>query len=217
MRSPNNKLLPLVNADEVEPFAQSLILGLLNIVEKLTEVAKNPTKPHFNHYIFEVVGLSIKIACTNNPSAVSSFEPLFFPIFTNILIQEVVEFMPYVFQMLSFFLAQYQPVQGGSTMTKPPCIAPLVRLLQAYVRNCCPKIISMGKLKPMLGVFQKLIASRMNDHQGFNLLNLNALWAPLLQALVAVFELPEDESPAGAEHFVEIKEAAGYPHRPKAT
>lgn len=376
MRSPTNKLLPLVNADEVEPFAQSLILNLLNvfqfpgsaenefaikallrlfsllrervlpyfndllpkIVEKLTEVAKNPTKPHFNHYIFEVVGLSIKIACTNNPSAVSSFEPLFFPIFTNILVQEVVEFMPYVFQILSLFLEQYQPVQGGSSMTvpepymelfsfllmpplweKPPCIAPLVRLLQAYVRNCCPKIISMGKLEPMLGVFQKLIASRMNDHQGFNLLNylvlfadqsamspllkqiffllfqrltasrtikytrslliffsiftykygaqtfydmiesiqtnmfvmvveklfivdaqkvlgstdrktlavgitkllteldvfftnanLNALWAPLLQALVAVFELPEDESTEGAEHFVEIEEAAGY-------
>ncbi|XP_017461915.1 PREDICTED: exportin-2-like [Rhagoletis zephyria] len=40
--------------------------------------------------------------------------------------------------------------------------------------------------------------------------NMNALWAPLLPALVSVFALPEDESTEGAEHFVEIEKAAGY-------
>lgn len=371
MRDPNNKSLTLINAEEVTPYAQQLILGLFGvfhfpgsaenefaikallrlfsllrervlpffndllpkIVEKLTEVAKNPTKPNFNHYLFEIVSLSIKIACTNNASAVSNFEPLFFPIFTNILVQEVLEFMPYVFQILSLFLEQYQPSQAvpepymelfsfllmPPLWEKPACIAPLVRLLQAYVRNCCPQIISMGKLEPMLGVFQKLIASKSNDHQGFNLLNylvlfadpsamgplmkqiffllfqrltasktvkyvksllvffsiftykygaqaffdmiesiqvnmfamvvdklfiadsqkvtgmidrksvsigitkllteldvfftqvnLNALWELLLRTVIAVIELPEDESTEGDEHFVEIEEAVGY-------
>ena len=32
------------------------------------------------------------------------------------------------------------------------------------------QIISLGKIEPLLGIFQKLIASKANDHEGFNLL-----------------------------------------------
>lgn len=174
--------------ERVLPFFNDL---LPKIAEKLTEVSKNPSKPHFNHYLFETVSLFIKIACTNNPSAVSNFEPLLFPIFTNILVEDVQEFMPYVFQILSMFIEMYPPTQPvpepymelfayllmPPLWEKPACIAPLVRLLQAYIRNSCQKIVSMGKLVPLLGIFQKLIASKSNDHQGFNLLNYLILFA----------------------------------------
>ena len=49
-------------------------------------------------------------------------------------------------------------------------IQPLVRLIQAYVRLGPEQIISLGKIEPLLGIFQKLIASKANDHEGFNLL-----------------------------------------------
>ncbi|KAI2810344.1 hypothetical protein RDWZM_002654 [Blomia tropicalis] len=159
---------------------------LPKIAEKLNEVSKNPSKPNFNHCIFEIVGLSVRIACESNPKAVTSFEPIFFPIFQNILVQDVQEFMPYVFQIFSQFLEMYSNSNEAAPepylelfafllmpplWEKPPCIAPLSRLLQGYVRNCSKQIVSMGKLEPLLGVFQKLIASKTNDHLGFNILN----------------------------------------------
>jgi exportin-2 (importin alpha re-exporter) len=35
-------------------------------------------------------------------------------------------------------------------------------------------------------------------------------WAPLLQALIGLFELPEDESVPDDEHFIEIEDTPGY-------
>lgn len=37
-----------------------------------------------------------------------------------------------------------------------------------------------------------------------------ALWAPLLQSLVGLFELPEDGSVPEDEHFVDIEDTPGY-------
>lgn len=50
---------------------------------------RNPSKPHFNHYLFETLALSIKIVCSQTPEAVSSFEQALFPIFEAILQQDV--------------------------------------------------------------------------------------------------------------------------------
>ena len=49
-------------------------------------------------------------------------------------------------------------------------IPPLVRLLQAYVDKA-GRHIEPERISGMLGIFQKLIASKTNDHQGFYLLN----------------------------------------------
>ena len=35
-------------------------------------------------------------------------------------------------------------------------------------------------------------------------------WTPLLQALIGVFELPEDDSIPDDEHFIDIEDAPGY-------
>lgn len=40
------------------PFLADL---LPKLTEKLTLVAKNPSRPHFNHYLFETLSLSIKL------------------------------------------------------------------------------------------------------------------------------------------------------------
>ena len=53
---------------------------------------------------------------------------------------------------------------------RPANIKPLVRLLQAYVSRGPQQVVSTNKIEALLGVFQKLIASKTNDHEGFYLL-----------------------------------------------
>lgn len=50
---------------------------------------QNPSKPHFNHYLFESLCLSVRITCKANPATVSSFEEALFPVFTEILQNDV--------------------------------------------------------------------------------------------------------------------------------
>jgi exportin-2 (importin alpha re-exporter) len=53
---------------------------LPTLTEKLQLAAKNPTRPHYNHYLFESLSLSIRIVCKSQPQAVQTFETVLFPI-----------------------------------------------------------------------------------------------------------------------------------------
>lgn len=93
------------------------------------------------------------------------------------------EFIPYVFQILALLL-ELRPNQDISEpyMALFPCllspvlferqanIHPLNRLLQAFVSHGANHIIAQDKMSGLLGVFQKLIASKANDHEGFLLM-----------------------------------------------
>lgn len=168
--------------EAIIPYIPSLITQL---TEKLLAVSKNPSKPHFNHYMFESICLSIRITCRANPTAVGSFEDALFMVFTEILQNDVQEFIPYVFQVMSLLLEMHKNDIPSSYMALFPHllqpvlwersgnIPPLVRLLQAYLERGANTIASAAadKIPGLLGVFQKLIASKLNDHQGFYLLN----------------------------------------------
>ncbi|CAG9857406.1 unnamed protein product [Phyllotreta striolata] len=166
--------------DRIIPY---LNVALPKMTEKLQMVAKNPSKPLFNHYLFECFSLAIKIICKVNPTAVTSFEDILFPIFQGILQQDIQEFIPYVFQILSL-LMEHTP-QGALSdpyMQLLPCllapilwerpanISPLVRLLAAFATQAAPQIVLQDKVGGFLGVFQKLLASKSNDHEGFRLM-----------------------------------------------
>ncbi|XP_012275464.1 exportin-2 isoform X2 [Orussus abietinus] len=166
--------------ERVVPFLAEL---LPKLTEKLTIVARNPSRPNFNHYLFETLSLSIKIVCKTNPGAVSSFEQVLFPIFQGILQQDIQEFIPYVFQILALLLElQISPDVPEPYMALFPCllapilferqanIHPLNRLLQAFVSHGAHQIVAQDKTNGLLGVFQKLIASKSNDHEGFLLI-----------------------------------------------
>lgn len=312
----------------VIPFLGEL---LPKLTAKLSVVARNPSRPHFNHCLFETLSISIRIVCSADSNAVTSFEEAFFPIFQGILQQDIQEFVPYIFQILSLLLGQHK----SGTIPDPymvlfPCllapvlwerpgnIHPLVQLLQAFVRTGATQISASQKVSGLLGVFQKLIASKVNDHEGFYLLqtlveyfpdndlspymkqvfvllfhrlsssrttkfvkglivffcfyavkygassligmvdsiqsemfgrvlekviipdvqkisggverkiasvgiasllcdskemmdgSYSHFWAPLLQALIGVFELPEDESTLPDDHYVEVDDTPGY-------
>ncbi|XP_041358734.1 exportin-2-like [Gigantopelta aegis] len=155
---------------------------LKSLTAKLVLVSKNPSKPHFNHYLFECFCIAIRTSCKHDASAVKMFEDALFPPFTDILQQDVQEFMPYVFQMLSLlielhsgripdtYIALFPHLLAPVLWERPGNIPPLVRLLQAFIEKGSQQI-EPDKLNGLLGIFQKLIASKTNDHEGFYLLN----------------------------------------------
>ena len=164
-------------------FIQYMPILVNGLREKLVIVSKNPSKPHFNHYLFESLSLCIRITCAHDISAVLNFEDALFAIFSDILVRDVTEFIPYVFQLMSLLLELHEPPIPQTYMSifpqllipalweRPGSIPPLVRLLQAFIVKGSDKIAESDKLTNLLGVFQKLVASKANDHQGFYLLN----------------------------------------------
>ncbi|XP_045455694.1 exportin-2 [Melitaea cinxia] len=163
--------------------------ALPKLAGMLAVVSKNPCKPHFNHYLFESLSLAVQLVVKSNPAAITAFEDALFPIFQDILQNDIQEFMPYVFQMLSLLLELRGEGGGGAGGGEPemyaallPCLVapplwerpanvrPLVRLLCAFVLTRARLVLGSGKLNAMLGVFQKLIASKTNDHEGFYLI-----------------------------------------------
>lgn len=138
------------------PFMGAVLPRLTEILET---VAKNPSRPHFNHYLFETLALAIKIVCTAEPSAVASFEEVLFPIFQNILQQDILEFMPYVFQMLALLLEQrlttaipevywalFPCLMSPTLWDRPGNVTPLIRLICAFIRQGAQQVAAMQKL-----------------------------------------------------------------------
>lgn len=163
----------------VIPYAETL---LKELVSKLTLVCQNPSKPHFNHYLFESICCIIRSSCKVSQQMATKFEEALFPIIENILVQDVAEFLPYIFQILSLLLELRPPPVSPAYMTiYPHLLSPtlweragnvpaLVRLLQAFIERAPVDVVSDNKLTNLLGVFQKLIASKSNDHEGFYLI-----------------------------------------------
>ena len=311
----------------VAPYSETLMKELVN---KLSVVCQNPSKPHFNHYLFETICCIIRYTCKINQQVIVKFEEALFPIIEGILVKDVAEFLPYIFQILSLLLElRPLPVPPLYMTIYPHLLTPLlwersgnvpalVRLLQAFIEKAPDDIVADNRLSNLLGVFQKLIASKTNDHEGFYLLgsiveHLNQsvlapnikgifvllfqrlqnskttkyvrglivflclyagkrggndllqlvdsiqpklfamllekviipdvqkvsgtterkicaigitkmltetpdmlsetyinLWVPLLQALISLFELPEDSSIPDDEHFIEVDDTPGY-------
>ena len=166
--------------NSVVPYLAHLLPPLTN---KLAQAAKNPTRPHYNHYLFESLSLSIRIVCQSNPQAVISFEQVLFPVFEEILKMDVQEFVPYVFQIMSLmlelhsegnvpepYMALFSFLLVPLLWERPANIHPLVRLLQAFISRGPAQVVGQDRITGLLGVFQKLIASKTNDHEGFYLL-----------------------------------------------
>ncbi|PWN49609.1 Cse1-domain-containing protein [Violaceomyces palustris] len=161
--------------------AYGAILGHLTAI--LAEVSKNPSNPRFNQYLFESISALVRFVVPAQPGDLSSFEDALFGPFTSILQSDVAEFAPYVFQILSQMLELHSDSQMPEAYASllPPLLMPalweqrgnvpaLVRLLRAFLSKGSDRIVANGQLQSLLGIYQKLIASRLNDSYGFELL-----------------------------------------------
>lgn len=169
--------------------ARDDIIQVVQIVlEKLTAalfvVAKNPRNPQYNHYLFESIAVLVKAVCSKHPEHVATFEGLLFQPFQQVLQMDVAEFTPYVFQIFAQLL-EYRPANTGLgdayKMLLGPFLSPaiwerrgnipaLTRLLQAYLMKGAAEIVASQQLQAMLGVFQKLLASKASEISAFDLL-----------------------------------------------
>ncbi len=187
--------------DKVVPYSDTL---LKELSKKLSEVSQNPSKPHFNHYLFESICCIIRHSCHVNASLVDQFESALFPLIENILVRDVSEFLPYVFQILSLLLElRPLPIPQAYMVIFPLLLTPtlwertgnvpaLVRLLQAFIEKAPSCVVVEDRLSALLGVFQKLIASKTNDHEGFYLMSSlvqNLEQSVLIPQLKGIFTL----------------------------
>jgi len=75
----------------------------------------------------------------------------------------------------------FPPLLVPALWEKSGNIPALVRLLQAYFTKCSNEIANRNHLPGVLGIFQKLNASKANDHHGFALLSSIFEYLPLDQ------------------------------------
>ena len=150
---------------------------LLKIVQI---ISKNPSNPKFSHYTFE----SICVILTDYSSSIEQYLTIIKPTLFGLLNQEVQEFVPYVFQILAYCLEVFpkgKPIpEEYHQIIKPLCspavweykgnIPAISRLISAIVSSSPSSFSNAEQLKPILGVFQKLISSKVNDNLGFHIL-----------------------------------------------
>ncbi|KAG5519281.1 hypothetical protein PMAC_001906 [Pneumocystis sp. 'macacae'] len=165
--------------DGIIPLLDTISSYLLNII---VEISKNPSNPKFNHYVFESLAALIKYVTCHSKEILLHLENRLFPSFQLVLQRDVVEFIPYIFQILAQLLEYHNsnlpdtykslvpPILSASLWDFKGNIPALVRFLRAIIFQSPSFVINNNYLEQILGIFQKLNSSRLDDHYGFQLL-----------------------------------------------
>lgn len=203
---PNEYLMRLllrvitVAKDEMKQYTEPTLGVALSV---LNSVIENPANPQFNHFLFEVVSALIRFA--GNQSSVAQFEATLMQPMHTILGKDVVEFGAYVFQVLSQLMALHPGALPPSySQIIPPLLEPsmwerrgyirgMVQYLETYIVKNSDAVVQNEQLRPILGVFNKLVASKATDHLGIQLActvlesyNLATLEGELMNGIVRV-------------------------------
>lgn len=150
---------------------------MTKILERICKESKNP---NFNILVFESFASVIKF----NPGSYELFESTLFEPLFFILKNNIEEFTPFVFQILSqlfqirpktnipeiyltIFPNLLQPILWENTGNIPG----LVSLIGIYLSKTQEFIIKENHITVILGIFQKLVSLKNHDHEGFHILN----------------------------------------------
>lgn len=175
-----------VAKEDVLPLADKLVVRLTQVLNK---ICANPSNPTFSHYLFEALSVLILNVCSANPAMTEQFEALLFPPFQKVLANDIEALSPYVYQVLAQMLElrpsgvsqaymSMFPVLLSPTLWERVSNAPaIVKLLEAYMRKAP---VEVGQSATgILGVFQKLIASRTTEAFAFSLLRAFMIYIPV--------------------------------------
>jgi len=211
----------IVIKDGVVPITDLVMRNFINIT---MVIRHNPSNPKFYYYHFEGIGALIRFAAPSQPE---KLETAFYEVFATILQTNVAEFTPYVFQLFAALLeanpsgtlsAYYQgligPILQPAAWESKGNIPALVRLLSAMIARGSNIIVQNNQVEPILGVFQKLISSKVNEVHGFDLVDaiiagipaeaVKPYFLPLLQIMMT--RLSSSKTDAFAKRF------AGFYH-----
>lgn len=170
-----------------EDTIQGSFPNLLNqLISIINVIMKNPSNPRFSHYTFESVG------CLLRYTPAESLIPIInsmMPCFLHILSEDIQEFVAYVFQLISFGVEKVGAVPDTVKQLAQPLLSPSVWDLKGNVpavTRLLKDLIKFDKsvfpdLIPVLGVFQRLIASKAYEVHGFELLESIMLYTNLDQ------------------------------------
>lgn len=170
------------------------------LMAALSRVCANPRNPRFNHYLFESLAVLVRAV---GPDHADQFETLVFPPFQQVLQNEVVEFSPYVFQILALLLtfrtapsqsyvALLGPLSNAQLWERRGNVPALTQLLEAYFAVGPRVVVEQNQLEPILGVFQKLLASKQYEFYAFALVTAvvsNVELAHVEKYLVTIVQL----------------------------
>ncbi|WCJ32537.1 Exportin-2 [Euphorbia peplus] len=174
-------IMRVLGVAELSPGIPETCIAQLALV--LNEVCKNPKNPIFNHYLFESVAILVRRACERNASLATTFETSLFPILEMILVNEVIEFFPYAFQLFALLVEFSRPPISSAYMSilerlrspdawkRNSDVPASVRFLQAMLQKIPHELNEKERLTQVLGVFHNLVQSPSTDEHGFYVLN----------------------------------------------
>ena len=155
-------------------------LVLRHLIMITNVIQANPSNPRFYYYHFESLGAVIRFSGAQR--AETLVQALYQP-FATILSHNVEEFMPYVFQLMAALTeeepskplpASYQPIVGAvlspSLWEQRGNVPALARLLAAFITRASQQIIQANQLSSVLGIFQKLLSTKVYEGYGFDLI-----------------------------------------------
>jgi exportin-2 (importin alpha re-exporter) len=139
----------------------------VQLVTKLTAAAANPVNPSFNHYMFETIAALVKNVCAVHAEALPAFDSTLCPLVRQILDQDVQEFAPYVFQLLSMLLELHRKAGGAVPQSHMEMLSPLLMpvfwerpgyvpalapLIVSYLRGAAAHIVSNSQVSAIIKV-----------------------------------------------------------------
>ncbi|GKT84555.1 chromosome segregation protein [Colletotrichum tofieldiae] len=161
--------------------AAPLVEGVLTHLVAITNMIKqNPSNPRFYYYHFEALGALVRYCSSTHASLFN--ERLWEP-FNQILVEDVTEFLQYIFQILAQLL-ESSPADAISDNYKAflsPLLEPALwdtkgnvpactRLLSSIIPATTAYIVSDNKLEQILGIFQRLLAVKKYQLYAFDVL-----------------------------------------------
>lgn len=159
-----------------ENIIQNIFPDLLHqILSIVSVISRNPSNPRFTHYTFESIGVILSYCSIESvPSMINAM----MPVFLHILTEDIQEFIAYVFQLISYGVEKISSIPESVKQLVEPILAPSVWDLKGNVPAVTRLLKELVKvdnsifpdLVPVLGVFQRLIASKAYEVHGFELL-----------------------------------------------
>ena len=163
--------------DGVLPICDSI---LSNFIMILKVIRHNPSNPRFQYYLFEGIGALIRFAAPKHPQV---FEQRLYEPFADCLSAGVEEFTPYIFQLFSalleanpadelseYYRSLFTIILQGSVWEQRGNVPALARLLSAMIARDAQHIVADKQVEPVLGIFQKLVATKAHESYSFELI-----------------------------------------------
>lgn len=158
--------------------------GVDSVVDHLIQITniikENPSNPRFYYYHFEAIGALIRF-CSG--SAQVNLFSKFYGMFSAILVEDVSEFVPYVFQIFALLLelnptkelpsdfkALLDNILAPGPWDTRGNIPPLARFMAAIMPKLADAIIAEQKLEPILAIFQRLLGGKKTEQNAFDIL-----------------------------------------------